>query len=159
MSDVFDPAKRSAVMARVKSKDTRPELLLRRLLTGLGARYRLHRKDLPGSPDVAMPGRRLAIFVHGCFWHGHDCARGARVPKANRDYWLAKVARNVARDARNRADLAAAGWRVETVWECEMKDQAALRARLGGLLHETAPQQTPSVASRQLPQRGSIWRG
>ena len=115
MTDVFDPAKRSAVMARVKSRDTRPELLLRRLLTGLGARYRLHRKDLPGSPDVAMPGRRLAIFVHGCFWHGHDCPRGSRAPKANRDYWLAKVARNVARDARNRADLAAAGWRVETV--------------------------------------------
>jgi DNA mismatch endonuclease (patch repair protein) len=139
MTDVFDPAKRSAVMARVKSKDTRPELLLRRLLTGLGARYRLHRKDLPGSPDVAMPGRRLAIFVHGCFWHGHDCARGARVPKANRDYWLAKVARNVARDARNRADLADAGWRVETVWECQMKDRAALRERLGALLDETAP--------------------
>jgi DNA mismatch endonuclease (patch repair protein) len=139
MTDVFDPAKRSAVMARVKSKDTRPERLLRRLLTGLGARYRLHRKDLPGSPDVAMPGRRLAIFVHGCFWHGHDCARGARVPKANRDYWLAKVARNVARDARNRADLADAGWRVETVWECQMKDRAALRERLAALLDETAP--------------------
>jgi len=139
MSDVFDPAKRSAVMARVKSRDTKPELLLRRLLTGLGARYRLHRKDLPGSPDVAMPGRRLAIFVHGCFWHGHDCARGSRVPKANRDYWLAKVARNAARDERNRTDLAAAGWRVETVWECQMKDQAALRARLASLLEETAP--------------------
>jgi G:T-mismatch repair DNA endonuclease (very short patch repair protein) len=80
MSDVFDPAKRSAVMARIKSRDTKPELLLRRLLTGLGARYRLHRKDLPGSPDVAMPGRRLAIFVHGCFWHGHDCAAG--LPRA-----------------------------------------------------------------------------
>jgi len=143
MTDVFDPAKRSAVMARVKSRDTQPELLLRRLLTRLGARYRLHRKDLPGSPDVAMPGRRLAIFVHGCFWHGHDCARGARVPKANRDYWLAKVARNVARDGRNRSDLAAAGWRVETVWECEMKDQAALQERLAGLLRETAPLPPP----------------
>ena len=139
MSDVFDPAKRSAVMARVKSRDTKPELLLRRLLTGLGARYRLHRKDLPGSPDVAMPGRRLAIFVHGCFWHGHDCARGARVPKANRDYWLAKIARNTARDTRNLADLTAAGWRVETVWECQMKDQGALKERLATLLEETAP--------------------
>ena len=139
MSDVFDPAKRSAVMARVKGRDTKPELLLRRLLTGLGARYRLHRKDLPGSPDVAMPGRRLAIFVHGCFWHGHDCARGARVPKANREYWLAKVARNQARDARNVADLTAAGWRVETVWECEMKDQGALRERLSKLLDAAPP--------------------
>ncbi len=139
MTDVFDPAKRSAVMARIKSRDTKPELLLRRLLTGLGARYRLHRKDLPGSPDVAMPGRRLAIFVHGCFWHGHDCARGSRVPKANRDYWLAKVARNTARDARNVADLTAAGWRVETVWECQMKDQAALRERLAALLQVPPP--------------------
>jgi DNA mismatch endonuclease (patch repair protein) len=134
MSDVFDPAKRSAVMARIKSRDTKPELLLRRLLTGLGARYRLHRKDLPGIATSGEPGRRLAIFVHGCFWHGHDCPRGSRVPKANRDYWLAKVARNKARDTRNVVDLAAAGWRVETVWECEMKDQDALRERLAKLL-------------------------
>ena len=130
MTDVFDPAKRSAVMARVRSKDTTPEKTLRRLLTGLGARYRLHRKDLPGSPDVVMPGRRLAFFVHGCFWHGHDCKRGARVPQANRDYWLAKVARNKARDARNEAALTEAGWRVETIWECQMKDEAALVERL-----------------------------
>jgi DNA mismatch endonuclease (patch repair protein) len=143
MSDVFDPAKRSAVMARIKSRDTKPELLLRRVLTDLGARYRLHRKDLPGSPDVAMPGRRLAIFVHGCFWHGHDCARGSRVPKANRDYWLAKVARNVARDARNRTDLEAAGWRVETVWECQMKDQGALKERLAEVLRATEPLPPP----------------
>jgi len=137
MTDVFDAAKRSAVMARVKSRDTQPEKRVRRILTDLGVRYRLHRKDLPGSPDLAMAGRRLAIFVHGCFWHGHDCPRGARVPKANRDYWLAKLGRNTARDARNRADLAAAGWRVETVWECEMKDETALRTRLAALLSET----------------------
>lgn len=134
MTDVYDKAKRSAVMARVRSQDTGPERRLRRLLTGLGARYRLHRKDLPGSPDVVMPGRRLAFFVHGCFWHGHDCPRGARVPKANRDYWLAKVARNVARDARAQAALVDAGWRVETVWECDFKDEAALTARLQALL-------------------------
>jgi DNA mismatch endonuclease (patch repair protein) len=139
MSDVFDPAKRSAVMARVKSTGTKPELLIRRILTDLGARYRLHRKDLPGSPDVVMAGRRLAIFVHGCFWHGHDCARGSRTPKANRDYWLAKMARNKARDARNLADLTAAGWRVETVWECEMKDREELRGRLASLLEKPPP--------------------
>jgi DNA mismatch endonuclease (patch repair protein) len=85
-----------------------------------------------------MAGRRLAIFVHGCFWHGHDCPRGSRVPKANRDYWLAKLCRNRARDARNASDLAAAGWRVETVWECQLKDEAALRAWLAALLDETA---------------------
>ncbi len=137
MSDVFTPEKRSAVMRRVKGRDTSPELKVRRLLTGLGARYRLHRKDLPGRPDIVMPGRRLAIFVHGCFWHGHDCPRGARVPKANRDYWLGKVGRNRERDGASRVALEAAGWRVETLWECEMKDEAALTGRLARLLAET----------------------
>lgn len=134
MTDVFSPEKRSAVMRRVKGRDTTPELKVRRALTALGVRYRLNRKDLPGSPDIVMAGRRLAIFVHGCFWHGHDCARGSRVPKANRDYWLAKVARNKARDAAADAALTAKGWRVETIWECDLKDAAALEARLGQLL-------------------------
>jgi DNA mismatch endonuclease (patch repair protein) len=133
-TDVYDAAKRSAVMRRVKGRDTAPEMTVRRALTALGARYRLHRKDLPGSPDIVMPGRRLALFVHGCFWHGHDCARGSRVPKANRDYWTAKVARNRARDVAARAALQAAGWRVETLWECDLKDAAALRERLAHLL-------------------------
>lgn len=134
MSDVFTPEKRSAVMRRVKGRDTAPELKVRKALTALGARYRLNRRDLPGSPDIVMAGRRLAIFVHGCFWHGHDCPRGSRVPKTNRDYWTAKVARNVARDARAAAELAAADWRVETIWECDLKDAGALQARLEALL-------------------------
>ncbi|MGE5564931.1 MAG: very short patch repair endonuclease [Parcubacteria group bacterium] len=138
MTDVFDREKRSAVMRRVKGRDTTPERTVRRLLTGLGARYRLHRKDLPGNPDIVMPGRKLALFVHGCFWHGHDCPRGARVPKANRDYWTAKVARNVARDARTREALTGACWRVETIWECELKDEPAVSARLKGLLDQAA---------------------
>jgi DNA mismatch endonuclease (patch repair protein) len=133
-TDVYPPQKRSAVMRQVKGRDTAPELKVRKLLTQLGARYRLHRADLPGKPDIVMPGRKLAIFVHGCFWHGHDCARGARVPKANRDYWVAKVGRNRARDEESRAALAAAGWRVETIWECDLKDEAALRERLSELL-------------------------
>jgi DNA mismatch endonuclease, patch repair protein len=134
MTDVFTAQKRSAVMRRVKGRDTGPELTVRKLLTSLGARYRLHRQDLPGNPDIVLPGRRLVIFVHGCFWHGHDCARGARTPKANRDYWLAKVGRNRARDTMSHAALLAAGWRVETIWECEMKDAPALQARLATLL-------------------------
>jgi DNA mismatch endonuclease (patch repair protein) len=134
VTDVFTPEKRSAVMRRVKGRDTSPELKVRKLLTRLGARYRLHRKDLPGNPDIVLPGRKLAIFVHGCFWHGHDCARGARVPKQNRDYWLAKVARNTARDGAAQAALAAAGWRVVVLWECDMKDEAALSERLADLL-------------------------
>ena len=133
-TDVYPPEKRSAVMRRVKGRNTTPEMTVRKALTRLGARYRLHRKDLPGKPDVVMPGRKLAIFVHGCFWHGHDCARGARVPKANRDYWVGKVGRNRARDAVSRAALTALGWRVETIWECDLKDEAGLDERLAHLL-------------------------
>lgn len=121
-------------MRRVKARNTTPELKVRKLLWARGARYRLHRRDLPGSPDIVLPGRRLAIFVHGCFWHGHDCARGARTPKANREYWTAKLAGNRARDARSAEALSAAGWRVETIWECELKDEAALAARITEML-------------------------
>jgi DNA mismatch endonuclease (patch repair protein) len=130
MTDVFTPEKRSAVMRRVKGKDTSPELKVRRLLRRLGVGYRLHRADLPGRPDIAMPGRKLALFVHGCFWHGHDCARGARTPKANRPYWEAKIARNRARDLEHRAALEAMGWRTVTLWECELKDEGQLEERL-----------------------------
>ena len=134
MTDVFTPEKRSAVMRRVKGKNTSPEIQVRKALTQLGARYRLHRRDLPGKPDIVMSGRRLALFVHGCFWHGHDCARGARVPKQNRDYWVGKVERNRARDAKSREALAALGWRVETIWECDLKDAGGLAERLAALL-------------------------
>lgn len=130
MTDVFTPQQRSAVMRAVKASGTTPERTVRRLLTGLGLRYRLQRADLPGRPDIVLPGRRLAIRIHGCFWHGHDCVRGARVPKANQDYWLAKIGRNRARDDRTLLELAALGWRVETVWECELKDEPGLRLRL-----------------------------
>ncbi len=133
MTDVFTPEKRSAVMRRVKSRDTTPERLVRKLLTELGVRYRLQRTDLPGKPDIVMPGRRLAILIHGCFWHGHDCARGARIPKQNTDYWLAKIGRNRARDQHTLSQLTALGWRAETVWECDMKDKAALKQRLAAL--------------------------
>jgi DNA mismatch endonuclease, patch repair protein len=121
-------------MRRVKGRNTTPELFVRRLIWRLGGRYRLHRGDLPGKPDIVLSGRRLAVFVHGCFWHGHDCPRGARVPKANRAYWTGKLARNRARDAAAREALTAAGWRVETVWECDLKDAAALEARVRGWL-------------------------
>ena len=130
MTDVFSPEKRSSVMRQVKGKGTAPERRVRALLTGLGLRYRLHRKDLPGAPDIVLPGRRLAILVHGCFWHGHDCRRGARVPKQNRDYWIGKIGKNRARDERTQAELTAMGWTALVVWECELKDEPALKARL-----------------------------
>ena len=130
MTDVFTAEKRSQVMRQVKGRDTTPELKVRKLLWAMGLRYRLHRKDLPGAPDIVLSGRRLAVFVHGCFWHGHDCARGARVPKQNRDYWTAKVGRNRARDIASGAALQALGWTPLVVWECELKDELALKARL-----------------------------
>jgi len=107
---------------------------VREVLTALGVRYRLHRKDLPGSPDIVIPGRRLAVFVQGCFWHGHHCRRGNRAPKANADYWQAKISRNRARDARVQDELNARGWRVELVWECELKDSLALEDRLAAMV-------------------------
>ncbi|CAJ0871564.1 hypothetical protein AMST5_02334 [freshwater sediment metagenome] len=121
---------RSATMRAVKSRDTSPELAVRALLRAFAPGYRLHRKDIPGNPDIAYVGRRQAIFVHGCFWHGHDCARGARMPRANADYWRVKIARNRARDEAHREKLAALGWRALTVWECELKDKAAVEKKL-----------------------------
>ncbi len=126
-------------MRRVKGKNTGPELALRRLLIRMGLRYRLHRKDLPGAPDVAFIARKTAIFMHGCFWHGHDCKRGARQPKANAAYWIAKIGRNRARDAANVATLSDMGWRAVVVWECELKDEAVLEAKLADILRPRAP--------------------
>lgn len=132
MTDVFSADKRSAVMRRIKGRDTAPELAVRRVLRAAGVGYRLGGCGLPGRPDVVMKGRRTVIFVHGCFWHGHDCARGARQPKSNADYWIAKINRNRARDAAAQTALEAGGWRVLTVWECRMKtpgfDQALVDA-------------------------------
>lgn len=127
-------AARSAVMRTIKSRDTKPELIVRRLCHQLGFRFRLHRKTLPGCPDLVFVARRKAIFVNGCFWHGHDCKRGARMPKSNTPYWRSKIARNQARDAKAREELGSAGWGVLTVWECETKDLSLVRAQLQDFL-------------------------
>lgn len=127
-----DPA-RSAVMRAVRAKDTTPEMIVRRMVHGMGYRYRLHAKDLPGKPDLCFRARRKVIFVNGCFWHGHDCRRGARPPRENAAYWSAKIARNAARDAANLAALAETGWAALTIWECETpvrrRDELAARLR------------------------------
>ena len=129
---------RSATMRAVKSRDTAPERALRQMLRAIAPGYRLHRTDLPGKPDIAYSRRRLAIFMHGCFWHGHDCRRGARPPKENAAYWSAKIARNRQRDAAHLEALAALGWRALVVFECELRDKTALMKRLGAALAPNA---------------------
>lgn len=129
---------RSDTMRAVKGRDTGPERAVRALMRRFAPGYRLNRRDLPGSPDIAYLGRKKAIFVHGCFWHGHDCARGARAPKANAEYWSAKIARNRARDASSQAALTAMGWRALTLWECELK-RDDLEARLRAFVCEETP--------------------
>lgn len=126
MADVFDPEKRSAVMRAVKSRDTAPEMKARRAAHALGLRFRLNRADLPGKPDLVFPAKRTALLVHGCFWHGHDCPRGARMPQNNRDYWQAKISRNMARDKASLAALRKLGWTPRVIWECQTRDDAAL---------------------------------
>ncbi|MDD5493756.1 MAG: very short patch repair endonuclease [Dehalococcoidia bacterium] len=131
MTDTLSKQERSERMRLVKSKDTRPELVVRRLCRELSHKgYRLHRKDLPGKPDIAFIGRKVALFVHGCFWHGHDCHGRVRHPKSNQYYWRSKIDRNVARDVENIAALETLGWRVIVIWECETKHLEQLAPKL-----------------------------
>lgn len=122
MADRCSPAERSAIMARVRAVNTGPEVVVRRLVHRLGYRFRLHRRDLPGTPDIVLPRYRAVVFVHGCFWHQHDCRHGRRQPATNQAYWLPKLARNVKRDAAARNALEELGWRVLTIWECQIGD-------------------------------------
>lgn len=121
MSDIVDPATRSKMMASIKGKNTKPELKVRRGLHQLGVRFRLHRRDLPGSPDLVFPKYRAALFVHGCFWHRHDSCRLAYTPSANDQKWVEKFKTNVERDRRQIALLQQAGWRVFVIWECALR--------------------------------------
>lgn len=130
--------RRSRTMRAVKSKNTGPELAVRRLVREMGYGYRLHQAAVPCKPDLVFRGRRKIVFVHGCFWHGHDCSRGERVPKRNRDYWTQKIARNKERDRQCLSRLRADGWSVLTLWECEIKHTAELRSALGAFLGPTA---------------------
>lgn len=125
---------RRRTMQAVKSKDTAPEVSVCRVAHHMGYRFRLHRKDLPGKPDLVFPRLHKVIFVHGCFWHGHDCARGSRVPVQNREYWVTKIARNQERDKNAQTSLRALGWNVLIIWECETRDDHAIRKRLAAFL-------------------------
>ncbi|QNI35867.1 DNA mismatch endonuclease Vsr [Edaphobacter sp. 4G125] len=130
MTDVHNSEQRSRNMAAIRGKDTKPEMRVRSLLHSMGFRYRLHRKDLPGRPDIVLTKYRTVIFVHGCFWHCHDCRWGNVIPKTRADFWKEKRGGTIARDVRNRAALEAAGWRVIVVWECETRSEGELKSFL-----------------------------
>lgn len=137
MPDIFSPETRSRMMSGIRGKDTKPELQVRRALHAAGLRYRLHVRDLPGKPDIVLPRHRAVVFVHGCFWHRHPGCRLAYTPKSNVDFWLAKLEGNAVRDAGHERTLAQAGWRVFTIWECNLPDGtarviSALHTRSGG---------------------------
>lgn len=145
MADVFTPEKRSEVMSRIRGRDTKPELALRSMLHRLGYRFTVNapnNRKLPGRPDVVLSKHRTVVFVHGCFWHGHEHCADFRLPSTRREWWTAKIETNRARDARNEAALRELGWHVVTIWACALKTIAArqwLEARLPGLLGDTRP--------------------
>ncbi|HVW64202.1 MAG TPA: very short patch repair endonuclease [Nitrosospira sp.] len=133
--DTVSKEKRSEIMRAIRSANTTPEIKVRRLLRSLGyTGYRLHRADIPGKPDIAFVKKRKAIIVNGCFWHGHDCKVGRRVPKSNQDYWVPKIRRNRERDVRHIADLEELNWNVLIIWECEIKALDQLTAKLNSFL-------------------------
>lgn len=130
MVDFVSQEKRSRIMRGVKQKNTKPEMAVRQLLHRMGLRFRLHRKDLAGRPDIVLPRHKTAIFVHGCFWHQHHACKDGRIPANNRDYWKPKLARNVERDKEAVDALEAIGWKVHIIWECEVRDLTALECRV-----------------------------
>lgn len=121
--DIWSRKKRSEVMSRIRSKNTKPELAVRSFLHRLGFRFRLHRRDLPGCPDIILPKYKVLIFVHGCFWHLHEGCRDGTIPKTQHEKWKAKLERNVARDKQNIKELKKLGWKVIVIWECEIEKQ------------------------------------
>jgi len=130
MADVFTPQKRSEVMSRIKGRNTQPERIVRSLLHRMGYRFRLHRKDLPGKPDIVLPRHKTVIFVHGCFWHQHEGCRFAYTPKTRTDFWQNKFRATMQRDAEVSQNLVSLGWKVMTIWECELADQLELSKKL-----------------------------
>jgi DNA mismatch endonuclease (patch repair protein) len=137
-------------MSRIRGRDTAPEMRVRRILHAAGMRYRLYGKSLPGKPDLVFAGRKAVVFVHGCFWHMHDCRWGKPAPAANADFWAAKRLSNAERDGRNRARLEADGWRVFEIWECETRDIGALRVRLEEVI-ENLVNTSPETRRRPAP--------
>ena len=153
MTDIVDSQRRSELMANIRGRDTAPELAVRRIAHRMGLRFRLHRNDLPGRPDLVFPKHRVAVFVHGCFWHRHEGCRHASTPKSRTAFWTEKFAANVVRDARQEAALKTLGWRVLVIWQCETRDEAAVERRLSASIDlggvADGQQSAPSVATRE----------
>lgn len=153
MADIVSRRRRSELMARIRRRDTVPELTVRRIAHRMSLRFRLQRKDLPGCPDLVFPKHRLAVFVHGCFWHRHEGCRYASTPKSRITFWREKFVANVARDARQEVALRAIGWQVLVIWQCETRDEAAVKRKLAASIdcgrdaNENA--KTPSVSARE----------
>ena len=148
MTDHLTSQHRSWNMSRIKGWNTRPEIIVRSMLHRMGYRFRLHRKDLPGKPDIVLPKHNTVIFVHGCFWHRHPGCRYATTPKSNTEFWQKKFDRNVSRDKKNQANLKATGWRVLVVWECELRDLDALAERLNADL-QPQPLEYPQAPTEE----------
>jgi DNA mismatch endonuclease, patch repair protein len=152
MPEQLSNAQRSRVMATVKSQDTLPELRVRRLVHRMGFRYRLHGRDLPGTPDIVLPRLRKVINVHGCFWHAHRCRHGRRRPVSNSAYWRNKLRRNVIRDRQTRKRLHRAGWSELVVWECELRAIESAASRIFAFLRgDSSPQQARRPERRTIP--------
>jgi len=134
--DNFSPEKRSWIMRQVRSKNTSPEIIVRSILHRMGYRFRLHRKDLPGNPDIVLPRFRKVIFVHGCFWHGHYCKRGQNRPKTRPDYWNKKIEKNIERNKNALDSLCLIGWKALVIWECELKDKEKLKNIIKSFLEQ-----------------------
>jgi len=134
MADVFSPAKRAQVMAQIKSRNTKPERMVRSLLHRMGYRFRLHRSDLPGKPDIVLPRYQAVVFVHGCFWHRHQDCKYAYTPKSRTEFWINKLELNRLRDQKNAEALRAQGWRVFVLWECELKSIEQVVQKLDSFL-------------------------
>ena len=135
MADIFTKKKRSEIMSRIKGKNTKPELIIRRALFREGYRYRLHRKNLPGNPDIVIPNYALVIFIHGCFWHQHEGCKRNFTPKSNKEYWIPKLQGNVGRFKKQRRELNRYGWHAYVIWECEVKKEIEIMSKIENIIN------------------------
>lgn len=135
MSDIYSKSKRSDIMSKISGKETKPEILVRKFLFSRGYRFRKNVKELPGKPDIVLPKYKTAIFIHGCFWHGHSCQRGS-LPESNREFWKEKINKNIERDSQNILQLEEKGWSVIIIWQCEMKNKEDKEIRFNKLIDE-----------------------